>query len=96
MIGGSKASLSVPDLRLWSHEEGKQDWWTPISSTCPILESSDPLVNQIKHFAEVINGHADPLVSGREGLLTLRVIEAIQHSAQTGQPVIVSDTDCKS
>ena len=85
LIGGSAGSLSIPDLRLWHHENRSQDWWTPISATSQICERSDPLVNQLQHFANVIKGKEEPLVSGVEGLNTLRVIEAIQNSVATGK-----------
>lgn len=81
VIGGSKGSLSIPDLTLWTHR-GKESWWAPISATSVPQEFSDPLVNQIEHFGEVIGGRADPLVSGLEGMKTLQVIEAIQLSAE--------------
>ena len=89
MFGGSLGSLSVPDLRLWTHRGRVRDWWKPISATTLTREASDPLVNQINHFAEVIQGRAEPLVSGQEGLRTLQVIEAIQLAAQSGQTVFV-------
>lgn len=88
MIGGSHASLSLPDLRLWSHGR-ERDWWTPISATSVIRGSSDPLVEQIGQFVEVIRGQASPLVSGLEGLKTLRVIEAIQDSAKTVREITI-------
>lgn len=87
LIGGSSGSLSLPDLRVWRHANGASDWWTPISATSEIRGATDPLVNQIAHFAEVIQGKAEPLVSGAEGLQTLRVIEAIQHAAASGSRV---------
>ena len=89
-IGGTGGSLSVPDLTLWRHE-GERDWWQPITATVAPRESTDPLINQIKHFADVINGKEEPLVSGREGLRTLQVIEAIQIAAQTQELVEVHD-----
>ena len=87
-IGGSHGALSLPDLTLWTHP-GARDWWSPISATTAPREASDPLVNQIAHFAEVIAGRAEPLVSGREGLKTLQVVEAIQVSAATSTLVSV-------
>lgn len=87
MIGGSHGSLSVPDLRLWSYQEGQRDWWTPISSTALKAGASDPLVNQLRHFVEVARHEAEPIVSGWEGLRTLQVIEAIQNSCRTGGTV---------
>ena len=86
MLGGTKGALSIPDLSVWSHGD-TPDWWSPISATRAPRDASDPLVNQIAHFAEVIRGNAEPLVSGLEGLRTLRVVEAIQQSAETGKTV---------
>lgn len=87
LIGGSKASLSIPDLRVWSHGGAEPDWWSPISATSLTRASADPLVNQITHFVAVVRDGAEPFVSGREGLRTLEVVEAIQSAAATGQTV---------
>jgi len=87
LIGGSRGSLSLPDLRVWTHADGPPDWWTPISARAEIRDATDPLMNQIAHFADVIRGHARPLVSGEEGLRTLKVIEAIQRSAVSGASI---------
>lgn len=87
LLGGSEGSLSIPDLRLWTHQDGMRDWWTPISATSLKCGASDPLVNQVKHFVEVARRKCEPLVSGREGLRTLQVIEAIQESCRTGETI---------
>ena len=87
-LGGTLGSLSVPDLTLWTHQ-GERDWWNPISATTLPREASNPLDNQITHFAAVIAGEEKPLVSGFEGLKTLQVIEAIQLAANSGQSVRV-------
>lgn len=79
-IGGTHGSLSVPDLTLW-HHPGKRGWWEPMASERITVEAADPLVRQIKHFRDVIEGRASPIVSGEEGLNTLRVIEAVKRSA---------------
>ena len=89
-IGGSQGSLSVPDLALWSHDQAR-DWWSPISADIVDCDRSDPLINQIDHFANVIRGETTPQVSGREGLRTLAVIEAIQIAAKTGQTIQLAD-----
>ena len=90
LIGGSLGSLSIPDQSLWRHE-GAPDWWSPISATSSPIANSDPLVNQIQHFADVISGRSEPLVSGREGLRTLRVVDAIQRAAASGGTVTLDD-----
>ena len=80
-IGGSHGALSLPDLRIWTHENCGQDWWTPMAATGIPHEANDPLVAQATHFAEVVIGKAKPLVSAREGFRSLQVVEAILQSA---------------
>jgi len=84
LIGGTKGSLSIPDMTVWSHD-GKNSWWSPMSNRSVSHESSDPLVNQLCHFARVISGDETPLVSGLEGMRSLQVIEAIQNAAEAGE-----------
>jgi len=83
-IGGTLGSLSIPDLQLW-HYDGPRGWWEPIASDRIASEIADPLCRQLSHFVDVILGTTTPLVSGREGLRTLRLVEAIKSAAQTGQ-----------
>ncbi|MBX2826182.1 MAG: Gfo/Idh/MocA family oxidoreductase [Gammaproteobacteria bacterium] len=87
-LGGTLGSLSIPDLTVWN-QNGQQDWWAPINATSVHREASDPLINQIAHFVEVIRGDAEPLVSGAEGLKTLRVLEAMTESAASSTTVTV-------
>jgi len=87
-IGGSHGSLSIPDLTLWG-QNSERDWWKPLEPVSMSYETADPLYNQIVHFINVIKKVENPIVSGREGLLTLKVIEAIQKSALTQQSVKV-------
>ncbi len=82
-IAGSKGALSLPDLRLWRHEP-EPDWFSPIASASWPRAAVDPLEAQLGHFAAVIRREATPLVSGREALKTLEVVEAIQEAARTG------------
>ena len=85
-IGGSHGSLSVPDLAHWRHDD-ERDWWSPISSHMADHQQKDPLITQIEHFVNIIKGEEKPRVSGREGLRTLAVIDAIQVAAKTGQTI---------
>lgn len=80
LIGGSEGSLSIPDMKLWRHD-GAKSWWNPISATTMPRAASDPLINQIVHFAEVIRREETPLVPAQEGFRTMQVIEAIQTAA---------------
>lgn len=92
LIGGSKGGLSLPDLRVWRHKE-KPDWWTPISATSLMCQTDDPLLVQMMHFADVIRGRSEPLVSGIEGLRSLEVVEAIAISATSGDTVKLKDSN---
>ena len=82
-IGGADASLSLPNLAVWSHE-GKKSWWSPFKAERVVVPEENPLDRQITQFARVIRGLEKPLVSGREGLMTLKTINAIQRAVISG------------
>jgi len=85
-IAGTAGSLSVPTMRLKVFA-GKPSWWEPLETSTIEIDRSDPLANQIVHFAAVISGDAEPICSARDGLDTMRVVDAVIESAATGQPV---------
>ena len=66
---------------------GPGSWWTPFDFEMLDLRREDPLVLQLEHFGAVIRGEAEPLVSARDGLETLRVTLAVHEAARTGRPV---------
>jgi predicted dehydrogenase len=94
LIGGTHGSLSLPGLDHWSYA-GERSWWEPLSHTRLAHEDGDgdgdgdgdPLVLQLQHFCDVVQGRAEPLVSARDGLETLRVVEAVKESARSGRAV---------
>ncbi len=82
-IAGTHGALSLPDGTGWS--QAARGWWEPMDARRPGAPDADPLVAQIAHFAAVIRGQAEPLVTAEEGLRSLAVIEAIGRSARTGR-----------
>ncbi len=82
LIGGSEGALSVPSLELW--RQPVRDWHAPLERERLTVEPADPLVEQLRHFAAVVRGEEAPRVTGREGLRTLEVIDAIRRAAETG------------
>ena len=90
LIGGSEGGLSLPDLRVWRHEDAP-DWWTPISAKTLTCRMDDPLAVQMAHFAAVIAGTEAPLVSGWEGLKSLEVVEAVAVSSASGREISLGD-----
>jgi len=85
-VAGTTGSLSVPTMRLRTYP-GTRSWWEPFDEATVELEHSDPLANQIRHFVEVVRGAVQPICSGRDGLATLQVVDAVIESARTGAPV---------
>jgi predicted dehydrogenase len=87
-IAGTKGSLSVPTMRLKVYT-GEASWFTAFDCTQLKFDRHDPLVLQISHFADVIQGAAVPLVSAVDGLQNLYILEAINKAIQSGQMVSV-------
>ncbi|HEY6596620.1 MAG TPA: Gfo/Idh/MocA family oxidoreductase [Asanoa sp.] len=87
-ITGTTGSLSVPTMRLKVFP-GPRSWWEPFEASTEPVDRSDPLANQVAHFAHVIRGEAEPICGGRDGLRTLLVVDAVVESARTGRRVDV-------
>jgi predicted dehydrogenase len=90
MIGGTKGSIAIPGLAVWAHER-ENSWLQPMGAKTLAHGTADPLALQIRHFSQVALGQAGPLVSGRDGLETLKVIVAIEQAAQSGGTVEVGN-----
>ena len=85
VITGTNGSLSVPTMRLKTYPRPEdRSWWKPFEEGTVGMVRDDPLKHQMAHFAAVVRGEAEPLVSVRDGLLNLRVTEAIAEAARTG------------
>lgn len=85
-IGGTHGSLALPSLELWSYTN-ERTWLKPIDKSDNDRPLIDPFILQLENFREVILKKAQPLVSGREGLETLRVTFAVKQAAQSGQTI---------
>ncbi len=88
VVGGTHGSLAVPSLEIWRNP-GVRSWLEPFEKDRVELEYQDPIALQIKQFCKVIRGEEQPLVSGREGLETLKVIDAVKRSAASGQRILL-------
>jgi predicted dehydrogenase len=90
-IIGTNGSLGVPTMRLRRYARNEdRSWFKPFETRTVPLERRDPLALQIEHFAAVIRGDAEPLVTVRDGLANLRVTDAIAEAARTGRVVETS------
>jgi predicted dehydrogenase len=90
VVIGTDGSLAIPTMRLKTYAR-KEDrsWFTAFREETIALARADPLALQIEHFAAVIRGEAQPLVTGRDGLQNLRVTDAIVEAARRGTTVEV-------
>jgi predicted dehydrogenase len=93
-VVGTRGSLGVPTMRVRCHEPGAEcSWYRPLATRTVAFERKDPLAVQIAHFVAVICGEAMPLVTARDGVANLRVVEAIVEAATTGRIVDTSGRD---
>jgi predicted dehydrogenase len=88
LLGGTQGSVSIPDLRYWSHE-GAQSWWSPMQSEALKFEPLDPIVEQFRHFLDVVENGAPPLVTAADGARNIAVLDAIKSAALHGGVQIV-------
>lgn len=90
LVAGRDGALAVPTLDLWRYD-GPSHWGTPMSRTRLPAPATDPLVQQMLHFRDVIRGAVEPLVTVADAARSLGVVEAIARAARTGQII-----HCKS
>jgi predicted dehydrogenase len=89
VLSGTRGSLGVPTMRLRTYD-GEASWTAPYATTVVDAQRADPLVRQLSHFCAVARGEAQPRVSGRDALATLRVTLAIARAAATGERIAIA------
>lgn len=97
-IGCAEGAFEFPLLRIWKNAgSGRGDWSKPLTSSSIVSEKVVPLKLQLDHFISLARGKTDrAMVSGREGLNSLRAVRAILRSTSIGQPVSVADINDNS
>jgi predicted dehydrogenase len=88
IVAGTFGSLAIPTMRVERYLKAEdRSWHKSLEKSVVELEVVDPLERQIAHFADVIRGKAKPLVSTRDGLQNLRVVDAIVEAGKSGRVV---------
>jgi len=88
VITGTNGALSVPTMRLKTYPRPEdRSWWKAFEVGVVGMVRDDPIKHQMEHFGSVVRCEAEPLVSARDGLLNLRITEAIVEAAKTGRTV---------
>lgn len=89
MFAGTAASLSLPDLTLWSYD-GAGGWHSPLVRQSAAVPTGDPYAAQLRHFIAVARGKAAPLVSADDAARTLAATIAVHQAAAGGATICPS------
>jgi predicted dehydrogenase len=90
IVFGRKSTLTVPTLDLWEHA-AEGDWRDPlVRRRLPVAVESCYFA-QLENLLAVIGGSAEPVVSGREGALTLAATLAVARAIAEGRRVDVAE-----
>jgi len=89
LFAGTEGALAMPSLRLWRHE-GVQSWQSPLCEERLSVEEADPIRVQARHFADVVRGCAEPLITARDAARTLEAALAVARAASAAGEVTLS------
>jgi predicted dehydrogenase len=77
-------------MRLRTYAETvERSWSNRFQIETVMVQRADPLERQLENFCAVIRGKADPVVTARDGLQNLRVIDAIKRALRSGETVFL-------
>ena len=86
-IGGTKGSVQFPNLKNWYYKK-ERSWWNKIFIKQDNIKKDDnTLINQINHFSDVILKKVKPKVDGKDGLISLKILDAIRQSSKNGKKI---------
>ena len=88
MFAGSRAGLSLPDLRTWRHD-GDVDWTVPQAMRRLHHGSADIYLAQLEHFLDVIENRAAPLCTFEDGARNVAMVAAVARSSELRRPVAI-------
>lgn len=90
VVAGTDGSLEIPTMRLRTYAgTAERSWHRPFESETLPIDRADPLKGQLDNFCAVIRGEAEAVVTARDGLQNLIVIEAIRRAVESGATVAV-------
>ncbi len=90
-IFGSEATLSVPDMTLWSYTgKEKKSWHQEMTEAKIPVVDAVPFELQLDHFVKVIRGQEKPSCTAQAGLAALRVCQAIKEALKDNSTVDIA------
>ncbi|VXC42909.1 Gfo/Idh/MocA family oxidoreductase [Arthrobacter sp. 9V] len=90
LITGTKGSLTLPQLTHYYYpDDAKGHWKIPMAAQSLPAAETETYANQWKHFLDVIDGTAEPIVSVTDALRTIEIVEAIRAAAIDGKTTAI-------
>ena len=87
-VFGTKGSFGFPNMDLYYQDDDAYGWLRPVKHEHFEVEKNDPKTAELEHFVDLCLGRETvPRCTGENALDTLKVIKAIQESAETELPV---------
>lgn len=88
-VFGTRGSFGFPNMDLYYQDDDAYGWLQPVKHEHFDVERNDPMTAELEHFVDLCLGRETvPRCSGENALDTLKVINAIQESAEKEAPVI--------
>lgn len=91
-IFGTHATLSIPDMSVWSYK-GERSWQNELTRETVPVQTATPFELQLKHFVNVIRGQEEPSCTAQAGLGALLVCEAIKNALENNTTVEIEPYD---
>lgn len=79
-IAGTKGGANLDPLRLFTEENGVQ-----LTSTPEVKAKTNGFQGEVQHFARCVLGREKPIPSAEQGVLLMKMLDAIYKSAATGK-----------
>lgn len=92
-VFGSEATLSVPDMAVWSYQGTKKSWHEKLSQDEVPVRDGVPFELQLEHFVKVVRGEEEPRCTPHAGLAALIVCDAIKRALEGNTTVEVEPLD---
>ncbi|MBV8791687.1 MAG: Gfo/Idh/MocA family oxidoreductase, partial [Pseudolabrys sp.] len=89
VVVGTRGSLAIPTMRVKTYLN-ESSWWQPFAAEVVAVPRVDPWKRQLVNFCAAICGDAKPVVTARDGLQNLRVIDAIKRAARSDRRVAIA------
>ncbi|ETS79916.1 hypothetical protein PFICI_07445 [Pestalotiopsis fici W106-1] len=86
-VFGTEASLSVPDMTIWSYKGTQKSWHSEIVREQSSVPDGVPFELQVDHFVRVIRGEEAPSCTAQAGLAALVVCQAIKDALEDNSTV---------